>query len=472
MYVEQMFTSCLAEMAYYVESNGEAVVIDPLRETTPYIEKARSRGAKIKYIFLTHFHADFVSGHVDLARETGATIVFGPGATAEFDFHEATDNEEFKIGDITLKLLHTPGHTMESISLLLVDAEGETPYVFTGDVLFIGDVGRPDLAVKSDLTEADLAGHGYDSLRNKIMTLPDDIIVYPNHGAGSSCGKNMSEETYDTLGHQKEVNYALRADMTKEEYVAEVTDGLATPPQYFPKNAGMNKGINKSYKDIMSDSNTPLSVDEFKAYLKDEKAQIIDVRHEHNFVVEHIKGSVFFGLDGTFASWVGTLVEDLNTPILLVCPEGREEEAIIRLSRVGYDNVKGFLKGGVKAWEHAGEEVDAIMNMNPKEFGENIANHEVEILDVRRKSEHFSEHIIHDKMHNEPLDSIFTGYKNLDRTKGYYVHCAGGYRSVITISILRNLGFTDLINIDGGFDDIKQCENIKTSDWICPTTML
>jgi len=472
MYVEQMFTSCLAEMAYYVESNGEAVVIDPLRETTPYIEKARSRGAKIKYIFLTHFHADFVSGHVDLARETGATIVFGPGATAEFDFHEATDNEEFKIGDITLKLLHTPGHTMESISLLLVDTEGETPYVFTGDVLFIGDVGRPDLAVKSDLTEADLAGHGYDSLRNKIMTLPDDIIVYPNHGAGSSCGKNMSEETYDTLGHQKEVNYALRADMTKEEYVAEVTDGLATPPQYFPKNAGMNKGINKSYKDIMSDSNTPLSVDEFKAYLKDEKAQIIDVRHEHNFVVEHIKGSVFFGLDGTFASWVGTLVEDLNTPILLVCPEGREEEAIIRLSRVGYDNVKGFLKGGVKAWEHAGEEVDAIMNMNPKEFGENIANHEVEILDVRRKSEHFSEHIIHDKMHNEPLDSIFTGYKNLDRTKGYYVHCAGGYRSVITISILRNLGFTDLINIDGGFDDIKQCENIKTSDWICPTTML
>ena len=471
MYVEQIFTSCLAEMAYYIESNGEAVVIDPLRETTPYIEKAHSRGAKIKYVFLTHFHADFVSGHLDLAKKTGATIVFGPNAKTEFEFHLGKDGEEFKVGDLTLKLLHTPGHTMESSSYLLIDAEGETPYIFTGDALFIGDVGRPDLAVKSDLTEADLAGHLFDSLRTKIMTLPDEIIVYPNHGAGSACGKNMSKETYDTLGHQKEVNYALRADMTKEEFIAEVTDGLVAPPQYFPKNVGMNKGINKSYDDILTDSNIPLSVDKFKSILE-EGAQIIDVRHEHTFVKEHIKGSLFFGLDGSFASWVGTLLEDLNTPILLVTPEGREEETITRLARVGYDNVKGFLKGGVKAWEQAGEEVGAIMNMTPKEFSENIAKHEVNILDVRKKSEYFSEHIIHDNITNEPLDTIMGEHKNLDPNKAYYVHCLGGYRSVIAISILRNKGFSDLINIDGGFDEIRKCENIKTSNWVCPTTML
>jgi glyoxylase-like metal-dependent hydrolase (beta-lactamase superfamily II)/rhodanese-related sulfurtransferase len=471
MYVEQIFTSCLAEMAYYIESNGEAVVIDPLRETTPYIEKANSRGAKIKYVFLTHFHADFVSGHVDLAKKTGATIVFGPNAKTAFDFHSATDNEEFKVGDITLKLLHTPGHTMESSSYLLIDAEGETPYIFTGDALFIGDVGRPDLAVKSDVTQDDLAGYLFDSLRNKIMPLPDEIIVYPNHGAGSACGKNMSKENYDTLGNQKEVNYALRADMTKEEFINEVTDGLVAPPQYFPKNVGMNKGINKSYDDILAEGNKGLSVEEFKD-LANSGAKILDVRHEHNFVKEHIKGSWFFGLDGTFASWVGTLIEDLNTPILLVVPEGREEEAITRLARVGYDNVKGFLKGGIKAWEQAGEEIDAIMNMTPKEFSENIANHDVDILDVRKNSEYFSEHIVHDNLTNSCLDKMITGYADLDKSKKYHVHCAGGYRSVIAISILNTKGFSGLINIDGGFAEIKKCENIKTSEWVCPTTML
>jgi glyoxylase-like metal-dependent hydrolase (beta-lactamase superfamily II)/rhodanese-related sulfurtransferase len=471
MYVEQIFTGCLAEMAYYIESDGEAVVIDPLRETTPYIEKANSRGAKIKYVFLTHFHADFVSGHVDLAKKTGAKIVFGPNATANFDFHLAEDNEMFKVGDIYLKLMHTPGHTMESSSYLLIDAEGETPYIFTGDALFIGDVGRPDLAVKSDLSQEDLAGHLFDSLRNKIMPLPNEIIVYPNHGAGSACGKNMSKETYDTLGHQKEVNYALRADMTKEEFVKEVTDGLVTPPQYFPKNVGMNKGINKSYDEIIADSNKALSVEEFKT-LADNGARILDVRHEHNFVKEHIKGSWFFGLDGTFASWVGTLIEDLNTPILLVVPEGREEEAITRLARVGYDNVKGYLKGGIKAWEQAGKEIDAIMNMTPKEFSENIANHSVDILDVRKNSEYYSEHIIHDSITNSCLDKLMSGHASLDKNKEYYVHCLGGYRSVIAISILRTKGFNDLINIDGGFDEIKKCENIQTSEYVCPTTML
>lgn len=471
MYVEQIFTSCLAEMAYYIESNGEAVVIDPLRETTPYIEKAHSRGAKIKYVFLTHFHADFVSGHVDLAKKTGATIVFGPNATTAFDFHSGADNEEFKVGDITLKLLHTPGHTMESSSYLLIDAEGETPYIFTGDALFIGDVGRPDLAVKSDVTQDDLAGYLFDSLRTKIMPLPDEIIVYPNHGAGSACGKNMSKETYDTLGHQKEVNYALRADMTKAEFVKEVTDGLVAPPQYFPKNVGMNKGINKSYDDILADGNNGLTVEEFKN-LAHNGALILDVRHEHNFVKEHIKGSWFFGLDGTFASWVGTLIEDLNTPILLVVPEGREEEAITRLARVGYDNVTGYLKGGIKAWEKAGEEVDAIMNMTVNEFAENITNHNVDILDVRKDSEYFSEHIIHDNLTNSCLDRIMSKHTDLDKSKKYHVHCAGGYRSVIAISILNSKGFSGLVNIDGGFGKIKEEENIKTSEWICPTTML
>lgn len=471
MYVEQIFTGCLAEMAYYIESNGEAVVIDPLRETTPYIEKAHSRGAKIKYVFLTHFHADFVSGHVDLAKKTGATIVFGPNAKTEFDFHSGVDGEEFKVGDITLKLLHTPGHTMESSSYLLIDAEGETPYIFTGDALFIGDVGRPDLAVKSDVTKDDLAGYLFDSLRNKIMTLPDEIIVYPNHGAGSSCGKNMSKETYDTLGHQKEVNYALRADMTKEEFIKEVTDGLVAPPQYFPKNVWMNKGINKSYDDLLAEGNNPLSVSEFKT-LADNGARILDVRHEHNFVKEHIKGSWFFGLDGTFASWVGTLIEDINTPIILVVPEGREEEAITRLARVGYDNVKGYLKGGIKAWEQAGEEIDAIINMTPKEFSENIANHHVDILDVRKNSEFYSEHIIHDSITNSCLDKLMTEHSKLDKNKEYYVHCLGGYRSVVAISILKTKGFNALINIDGGFNEIKTCENIQTTEYVCPTTML
>lgn len=472
MYVEQLFTGCLAEMAYYIESNGEAAIIDPLRETTPYTDIANRRGAKIKYVFLTHFHADFVSGHLDLANKTGAKIVFGPNAKTAFDFHEGKDGEEFAIGDIKLRLLHTPGHTMESSSYLLVDAKGETPYVFTGDALFIGDVGRPDLAVKSDLTEADLAGHLFDSLRNKLMVLPDETIVYPAHGAGSACGKNMSKETYDTLGHQKETNYALRANMTKEEFIKEVTTGLATPPQYFPKNVGMNKGVNKSYDNILKEANVPLSVAEFKAIRENENAIVMDVRHHHNFIKEHIKGALFFGLDGGFAPWVGTLIEDLNTPILLVVPEGREEEAITRLSRVGYDNVKGFLNGGIKAWEQAGEEVDALLNVNPREFAESIEKHGVDILDVRKESEFNSEHIVNDKVVNSCLDRIMTGYKSLDKNKEYYVHCAGGYRSVIAISILKNLGFKGLVNVDEGFAGIKKCENIKTSEYVCPTTML
>lgn len=472
MKVEQLYTGCLAEAAYYIESNGEAAIIDPLRETAPYIEMAERRGAKIKYVFLTHFHADFVSGHLDLANQTGATIVYGPSAKASFSFHEGKDGEEFVIGNIKLKLLHTPGHTMESSSYLLIDDEGETPYVFTGDTLFIGDVGRPDLAVKSDLTEEDLARHLFKSLRTKLMTLPDDTIVYPNHGAGSACGKNLSKETYDTIGHQKEVNYALRADMTEDEFVKEVTTGLVAPPQYFPKNVMMNKGINKSINDVIKDALKPLSVEEFKNIKENENALVLDVRHHNKYVKEHIKGSWFIGLDGDFAPWVGALIEDINQPILLVAPEGREEEAITRLARVGYDNVKGYLEGEIKAWEKAGEEVDAIMNMYAKELAENITNHEVAVLDVRKESEHYSERLNQGDVTNLPLDFIHDNYKQLDKSKEYYVHCAGGYRSVIAISIYRSKGYNDFINIDGGFDEMQKVSELKKTDYVCPTTML
>lgn len=470
MYVEQIFTGCLAEMAYYIESNGEAVIIDPLRETTPYIEMAEKRDAKIKYVFLTHFHADFVSGHVDLAKKTGATIVFGPNAKTAFDFHSGTDGEEFKIGDITLKLLHTPGHTMESSSYLLIDENGNTPNIFTGDTLFIGDVGRPDLAVKSDVTEADLAGHLFDSLRNKIMPLPNDIIIYPAHGAGSSCGKNMSSETFDTLGNQKETNYALRADMTKEEFIKEVTTGLKAPPQYFPKNVGMNKGVNKSYDDILSTGLTSLSVEDVKRLSENKDTLILDVRPTADFIKAHIPNSLFIGLDGGFAPWVGALIIDINTPIVIVTSEGREEEAITRLSRVGYDNSLGFLKGGVEAWKNAGEKTENVLSVSTNEFAEKIAAEKLNVLDVRKDTEYFSGHILNHNINNTPLSSSMNNENNIEN-KQQYVHCAGGYRSVIAISILKAQGFHQLINIEGGFDAIKNNEKIQTSEYVCPTTM-
>ena len=471
MYVEQIFTACLAEMAYYIESNGEAVIIDPLRETTPYLELAKSRNAKIKYVFLTHFHADFVSGHVDLAQKTGATIVFGPNAKTTFDFHSGVDNEEFKIGDITLKLLHTPGHTMESSSYLLVDEKGNTPYIFTGDCLFIGDVGRPDLAVKTDLTQEDLASHLFDSLRNKIMPLPNDIIIYPGHGAGSSCGKNMSSETFDTLGHQKETNYALREHMTKEEFIKEVTHGLVAPPQYFPKNVGMNKGVNKTYEAILSDGNTPLSLEDFEQLAADPQVLIMDVRHEEDFVQGFIKGSIFFGLDGSFAPWVGTIIENLNTPIVLICPEGREEETITRLSRVGYDNVKGYLKGGYESWKAAHKATDQIESISSQDFVENHYSKGIDILDVRKEAEFISEHIAHESVANLPLAEVMENHKELNPNKEYFIHCRGGYRSVIFASILKQKGFKKLINVAGGFEEIKVQENINLSAFVCPSTL-
>ncbi len=471
MYVEQIFTECLAEMAYYIESNGEAVIIDPLRETTPYLELAKSRDAKIKYVFLTHFHADFVSGHVDLARKSGATIVFGPNAKTEFEFHSGKDNEVFNVGDITLKLLHTPGHTMESSSYLLTDEKGNTPFVFTGDCLFIGDVGRPDLAVKSHLTETDLAGHLFDSLRKKIMPLPNDITIYPGHGAGSSCGKNMSSDTFDTLGNQKEKNYALRADMTKEEFIKEVTDGLTAPPQYFPKNVGMNKGVNKDFDSILSDGNKPLSISKFETLAAAPKTLIIDVRDESIFTKGFIKGSLFFGIDGTFASWVGTIIEDITTPIVLVCPKGREQETITRLSRVGYDNVKGFLDGGYKTWADAGKEIDLIESISAKYFSENYYPKDINVLDVRKNTEFNSEHITHNNVSNLALADVMINNTSLNKTEDYYIHCKGGYRSVIYSSILKQKGFKNPINIEGGLDAIKEQKNIKLTAFVCPSEL-
>lgn len=470
MKIEQIYTGCLAEAAYYIECNGEAAVIDPLREVEPYIERATYDNAKIKYVFLTHFHADFVSGHVDLAKRTGATIVYGPNATAEFDFHQGKDGEEFKIGDLTIKLLHTPGHTMESTTYLLIDAEGKEECIFTGDTLFIGDVGRPDLAVKSDLTQEDLAGHLYDSLRNKIMPLPDDVIVYPNHGAGSACGKKMSKETYDTLGHQKEVNYALNPEMTKEEFIKEVLTGLVAPPQYFPKNVMMNKGVNMDIEDILKRGSVALDVDTFESMAKHDGALVLDTRTEREFVKEHVPGSIFIGLDGNFAPWVGALISDIKQPIIFIAPFGREEEVVTRLSRIGYDNSLGYLKGGLATWKKAGKETDSIDQVIPSEIAEKVKNNEITILDVRKESEFLSEHVI--GAENIPLDFINENMDKIDDNKKYYVHCAGGYRSVIFESILKARGHHNLVDIAGGFNEIKDTTDIPVSEYVCPSTLL
>lgn len=471
MKIEQIYTGCLAEAAYYIESNGEVAIIDPLRETAPYMERAQNDNAKIKYIFLTHFHADFVSGQVDLAKKTGAKIVFGPTASAEYDIYVAKDHEEFKVGNLTLKMLHTPGHTLESTSILLLDENGKEQYVFTGDTLFIGDVGRPDLAVKQgSLTEEDLARKLFQSLRTRIMTLPDNVVVYPNHGAGSACGKKMSKETFDTLGNQKATNYALRANMTEDEFVKEVLTGLSEPPQYFPKNVGMNKKVNDTIDEIIRRGTTPFEAKEFKAIAKETDALILDVRSQVEFVKEHIPGSIFIGLDGQFAPWVGALILDIDQKIMLVTPFGREEEAVTRLSRIGYDNSLGYLKGGIEAWKAAGYEVDSIKKITATEFESALKENTLNVLDVRKKSEYEAEHLV--SVVNSPLDTVNRDMKNLDREKTYYVHCAGGYRSVIFESILKSRGYHNLIDVAGGFGAIKNDTKIPCSAYVCPTTLL
>ncbi len=455
MKVEQIYTGCLAEAAYYIESNGEAAIIDPLRETEPYMERAKADGAKIKYVLETHFHADFVSGHLDLAKKTGAAIVYGPTADPNFDAYVAKDGEELKLGNVTIKVLHTPGHTMESSTYLLLDESGNEYAIFTGDTLFLGDVGRPDLAVKTDLSREDLAGHLYESLRNKIMPLPDEVIVYPGHGAGSACGKKMSKETWGYLGEQKKTNYALQP-MSRKEFVKEVTEGLVDPPQYFPKNAVMNKMGYDSIEDVLKRGLNPLSVRAFKAAWAEEEALVIDTRLQEAFAKGFIPGSIFIGIDDNFAMWVGALITDLQQPILFVAEEGREKEVVTRLARVGYDNPIGYLKGGFEAWKKAGEEVDTVEEVNAEQLAERYEKEGIHILDVRKESEYNEQHIV--GAQNFPLDFINQNMSEVDRDTKYYAHCAGGYRSMIAISILKSRGYHKLVNIQEGFNALKETD--------------
>lgn len=473
MKIEQIYTGCLAHGAYYIESEGEAAIIDPLRETAPYIERAEKNGSKIKYVLETHFHADFVSGHLDLAAETGATIVYGPTANPAFEAKIALDGEELTLGKVKIRVIHTPGHTMESSCYLLIDEDGREHSIFTGDTLFIGDVGRPDLAqhVISDLTQEKLAGHLFDSLRNKIMPLSDDIIVYPGHGAGSACGKNMSNETTDTLGHQKRSNYALRADMSKEEFMKELLTGLTPPPGYFPQNVLMNIKGYDSFSKVMKQGKQALSPIAFEAAANETEALVIDTREPEVFGRGFIPNSINISIDGNFATWVGTLVPDVKQEILLVTEPGREEEVITRLARVGFDNCIGYLKGGFDAWLAAGNEVDHIQSVSPEFFAEELEHKpELHILDVRRKSEFDSEHIT--TAVNAPLDYINESMQMVDKHKTWYVHCAGGYRSMVFVSILKARGYENLINVSGGFKSIKNTGRVKTTEFVRPTTML
>ncbi|MFH6982685.1 MBL fold metallo-hydrolase [Marinoscillum luteum] len=468
MKVEQIYTGCLAQGAYYIESNGEAAIIDPLRESEPYILKAEKEGAKIKYIFETHFHADFVSGHVDLAAKTGATIVYGPNAKTEYDIHEATDGELFQIGKIEIKVLHTPGHTMESTTYLLIDEAGMEHAIFSGDTLFIGDVGRPDLAQKGTLTQDDLAGYLYDSLRTKIITLPDEVIVYPAHGAGSACGKNMSKETTDLLGNQKKTNYALRADMTKEEFIKEVTDGLLPPPQYFAQNVAMNKSGAKGMDEILEKGNVPLDVETFEAVANHEGALVLDTRSPGEFAADHVPNSIFIGIDGSFAPWVGALIPDLEQPIVFIAPEGREEEIVTRLSRVGYDNTLGYLSGGIAAWKAAGKDTEQVTTIPAHQFAGAYKEGGLNVMDVRKPSEFEAEHV-EDAM-NLPLDFISENMDQVDKKKQYHIHCAGGYRSMIAASILKSRGFDNIVDVAGGFKAISETD-IPTTNYVCPSTL-
>ncbi|HDZ03478.1 hypothetical protein LCGC14_0417350 [marine sediment metagenome] len=469
MKVEQIYTGCLAQGAYYIESNGEVAIIDPLREVQPYIKKASTNDAKIKYIFETHFHADFVSGHVTLAKETGADIIYGPKANPSFEAIIAKDNQEFKLGDVTIVALHTPGHTMESTTYLLKDEKGKDYAIFSGDTLFLGDVGRPDLAQKmGELTDRDLAGFLYDSLREKIMPLADDVIVYPAHGAGSACGKNMMKETVDTLGNQKKMNYALREDMTKEEFIDEVIDGLLPPPQYFPLNVKMNKEGYEDIKVVLERGTRALSPKAFEAAANETGAIVLDVRNQDDFAAGHIPRSIFIGLDGSFAPWVGALIADVKQPILLVAPVGLEEEAVTRLSRVGFDGTLGYLDGGFDAWKKEAMEYDTVSQVDPSKLKNVLETKKAPVFDVRKESEYLSEHVLGAK--NTPLDFLNDHLAEFPNNRSFYVHCAGGYRSMIAASILKSRGIHNLIDVKGGFKAIQEA-GIPVSEFVCPTTL-
>jgi glyoxylase-like metal-dependent hydrolase (beta-lactamase superfamily II)/rhodanese-related sulfurtransferase len=455
MIIEQIYTGCLSQGSYYIESQGESAIIDPLRETGPYIEKATKNNSQIKYVFETHFHADFVSGHISLAKETGATIVYGPKAETGFDALIAKDQQEFKIGDITLTVLHTPGHTMESTTYLLRDSSNKDVAIFSGDTLFLGDVGRPDLAQKSGkITQDDLAGILFESLRTKILPLADDVLVYPAHGSGSACGKNLSKETVGTLGEQKKTNYALRADMTKKEFISEVTDGLLPPPKYFPLNVKMNKDGYKDIDKVLKTGTTALDPDSFEKLANQNRAIILDVRHQDDFAKEHIPQSIFIGLDGGFAPWAGTMIGDITLPILLITPNGREEETVTRLARVGFDNTLGYLKGGLKVWKKDKRVTDSINCIGAEKFFELDKNGGLDIFDLRKQGEYASEHIPFSQ--NIPLDVINQNMNLLPKVSPFYIHCAGGYRSMIAASILKSRGIHNFIDVKGGLGAIKK----------------
>ena len=473
MKIEQIYTGCLAQGAYYIESNGEVAIIDPLREVQPYIEKANRDNAKIKYIFETHFHADFVSGHVTLSEKTGASIIFGPTANPSFLAHVATDGEVFQLGEITITVLHTPGHTMESSCYLLKDKDGKDYALFSGDTIFLGDVGRPDLAQKAaHMTKEELAGILFDSLRNKVMTLADDVVVYPAHGAGSACGKNLSNETVGTIGGQKQTNYALRANMTREEFIKEVTDGLLPPPAYFPMNVKLNKEGYENVEDIIKDA-VAYDAKTFELVANETDVLILDVRHQDDYAKGHIPKSIFIGIDGGFAPWVGALIVDVKQPLLLVTPLGKEEETILRLARVGYDNTLGYLKGGFDAWKSAGLEYDTVSSFSAEtleKIVEKATNERenVSIFDVRKDGEYAAEHIV--DVPSTPLDYINDHITEFPKEKEFYLHCAGGYRSMIAASILKARGYHNVINVIGGFDAIKKT-GIKTTNYVCPSTL-
>ncbi len=449
MYVQQLYTNCLAEAAYYIESNGEAAIVDPIRETEPYVELAKQRGAKIKYVFETHFHADFVSGHIDLANETGATIIFGPLAETNYKVLNAKDGEEFKIGNITIRALHTPGHTPESTCYLLLDESYQEYCIFTGDTLFVGDVGRPDL-LDGKMSKEELAGMMYDSLNTKIKALPDEVIVYPAHGPGSACGKSMGKETWSTIGHQKKTNYALLST-NKDSFIAELTEGLLPPPAYFFSDARLNKQGYDAIDDVLKKNVKSLSVDAFEKEIQN-GALVLDTRVNHQFEKGFVKGALHIGLDGMYAIWVGTLI-DINRNLVIVCDPGKEEESILRLARVGYEKVGGFLEGGFNAWKNAGKSVDTIESVDAADFAQRVADG-VSVLDVRKISEAENGHLKDSVV--IPLTDLPNNISSLDKEEPLYIHCAGGYRSVIASSILKANGFNNIVNVLGGWNEIKK----------------
>ena len=473
MKIEQIYTGCIAEAAYYITSNNEAVIIDPLRETKPYLERLERDGVKLKYIFETHFHADFVSGHVDLAQKTGATIVYGPTTMKTgFDMYVGTDGEIFEVGGSKLKMIHTPGHTMESSCLLLIDEEGKEQGLITGDTLFIGDVGRPDLAQKvvEDLTQDKLARHLFHSLRTKIMPLSDDLIVYPNHGAGSACGKNMSKETTDNLGNKKKTNYALNPDLTEDQFVKEILSGLAQPPQYFPKNVMINIQGYENLETVMERGNKALDADTFELVANETRALLLDTRNPEDFAKGFVPNSINIGINGSFAMWVGELIIDIKQDILIIAEDNSKvEEAITRLSRVGYDNTIGFLDGGFSTWANAGKEIDTVGRITAEELESKSKNEEVTIFDVRKISEFKSEHLV--DAENIPLNELSNHISEFPKDKDFILHCAGGYRSMIAASMLKQRGFDNFVDVIGGFGAIKETSMPKT-DYVCPSTLL